>query len=38
MDITKELTGNKVVLVIIPSAKYNADSLKIVKKLAQKQN
>ena len=36
MDISKELTKNKVVLVVIPSTKYGAASLKIVKKLAQK--
>ena len=36
MDVSKELASNKVVLVVVPSAKYSATSLKIVKKLAQK--
>ena len=36
MDIAKELAGNKVVLVVISSTKYNAASTKIAKKLSQK--
>ena len=36
MDIDKELAKNKVILVVIPSTKYNSTSLKIAKKLSQK--